>query len=177
MLWLRNRALITVPCGHPSICRAPMQALRVGATRFPGGACSNYWNLSAANGAAFGGVVAPCGQATCQNSSRWCSVDRKVRAAPAGAFATAAFLLGPAAATTESNPVIDLNLLHFDGLTAPALVDAVVAAAAAAGPTVLPLTRWELGNEYYLPSDWQPPQPYGCSPSRIRLGTRHGRVQ
>lgn len=138
-----------------------IRAIRAGVTRFPGGACSNYWNLSAAD------VVSPCENATCPNSGsghNWCYVQKMVAAAPKHAFDTATFLAGPAAACTDGNAVIDLNLLHFDSEAAPGLVAAVLAAAAAAGRTVPPLTRFELGNEYYLPSDWGPNQSYGCSP-------------
>eukprot|EP00038_Savillea_parva_P012820 m.207167 g.207167 ORF g.207167 m.207167 type:complete len:645 (-) comp23607_c0_seq1:13-1947(-) len=131
-----------------------IKALRVGVTRFPGGACSNYWNLTAST------VVSPCDTADCANTSQWCWVGKDVAAAPADAFTTKTFLIGPAAATIDPNVVIDLNLLHFDEQTGPSLVDAVLAANTG---SKVPLTRWELGNEYYLPSDWAPPQEYGCS--------------
>lgn len=138
---------------------AGIRAVRVGLTRFPGGACSNYWNLSDAN------IVGPdCRNATCHGEGPWCGVQQQVSQAPPGAFSTAAFLTGPAAACSDSDVVIDLNLLHFDEHTAPALVDSVLASAGGKHN----LTRWELGNEYYLPTDWPnttKPQPYVCSPA------------
>ena len=140
-----------------------IRAARVGLTRFPGGACSNFWNLTANS------VVNDCQNATCHGEGPWCYVEQEVAKAAPGAFSTAAFLTGPAAACRDSNVVIDLNLLHFDQYTAPNLVDAVLASAGSQHN----LTRWELGNEYYLPTDWPnstKPQPYVCNPVSTRDG-------
>eukprot|EP00051_Salpingoeca_urceolata_P032742 m.17147 g.17147 ORF g.17147 m.17147 type:complete len:577 (+) comp5405_c0_seq1:19-1749(+) len=138
---------------HNTTTLDAVRALRTGITRFPGGACSNYWNLSSSN------VVDDCKHADCKNSSRWCWVKKLVDNSPRGTFDVTTFLSGVASACTIKQPVIDLNLLHFDGDTAPMLVDRVLAA-----PGGQSIVRWEMGNEYYLPSDWPPPQSYSCSP-------------
>jgi hypothetical protein len=55
---------------------AGIRAARVGLTRFPGGACSNFWNLSD------GQVVGGCRNATCHGAGAWCRVEQLVAQAP-----------------------------------------------------------------------------------------------
>jgi len=119
-------------------------SLRNGLTRFPGGACSNYWNLSAST------VVSPCSRADCAGSQGWCYVGERVSALAAGTFDVAQFLKGVAGATAEQLPVIDLNVMHFADVRP--LVRTVLAGAASSGRKAP--QRWELGNEYYITKDY-----------------------
>lgn len=125
-------------------------ALRLGVTRFPGGAVSNYWNMTAGN------MTSPCTACGACDPARGtfaCGVAAKTRAYPPHTFDTAVFLAAVAGHCRTALPVFDLNVLTMNGSATAAEVAAL---AALIRPTAAAPAMFEFGNEYYLFRD------YGC---------------
>ncbi len=89
-----------------------VQAIRSGQTRFPGGASSNYWNISGAS------AVMPCADAQCaKKGDHTCDVQHEVdeytRRGMLGALSLLNFTQHISAHNSVPLPILDLNLFSM----------------------------------------------------------------